>query len=319
MFVRRTVAFWTAAALAAPSLAACGDDGAAPTPPPVTSAAADQQLPPDQQLLAMHLPELHFHGVSRIFPDDPARYVGDSTAVLYRGEPSGGDVIASGGGEPAPLALDFLGSTYASGEQASRDDTIAVDAARAQGIVTTPAASVVHGRVAAGSDGRVHLQFWLFFPFNDSLPDADGVIGTVGDHPADWELVQITLDGGRPVELKLSQHKEFETVPWHEVETADDAPGRPVVYVAWGTHALYPEPRDVDPLDFSLENPGRAVDRTDGSVVAARPELVVVEGEGGCDTSFRPSWAGWPGRWDTAGRIEAPCVRDHFRDPALTG
>jgi hypothetical protein len=137
-------------------------------------------------------------------------------------------------------------------------------------------------------------QWWLGFARNDQ---DRGVVGT-GRHAGDWELIQVREDAaGRPVEAVYSQHSGAERCPWSAVETRG---GRPVVYLANGSHAAYFRPgvRDRTWPDPNDEADGR------GAVVTPPVEPL-------------GDWARWPGRWGGARARPVPGEMDSPRGPAF--
>ena len=112
-------------------------------------------------------------------------------------------------------------------------------------------------------------QFWLWYLYNPWE-----VLG-IGKHKGDWEFVQIaTIDaaGQKPVLMTASQHHSGEKREFWRCEVVD---GRPVVYVAIGSHANYFTPGDRG--DDSADGQGRELDIIDWR-------------------DFGP-WATWPGLW----------------------
>src|SRR3954470_7761955 len=101
-----------------------------------------------------------------------------------------------------------------------------------------PLASVARAGVAAREPrvyGRVAgswLQYWLFYAQNGQ---DRGVLRT-GRHAGDWEMVQVRMEAGRPVEAVYSQHSGAERCGWGDVRLDS---GHPVVFVANGSHASY--------------------------------------------------------------------------------
>jgi hypothetical protein len=91
--------------------------------------------------------------------------------------------------------------------------------------------------------GYLNLQYWFFYAYNDW---ASGY-GGFNDHEGDWEGFHVffKLDAGnRPIEppayvCYLGHHSRI-TKPWthHDVEKVGT---HPVIYVAAGSHASYPE------------------------------------------------------------------------------
>lgn len=96
--------------------------------------------------------------------------------------------------------------------------------------------------------GYLTLQYWFYYAYNDW---ANG-FGGFNDHEGDWEGFHLffRLEGGRPVEppayaCYLGHHSRI-TRPWThpDLEIVD---GHPVVNVAAGSHASYPQ-RKLYPL-----------------------------------------------------------------------
>ena len=100
---------------------------------------------------------------------------------------------------------------------------------------------VIYGTVVprAGGDG-LWLQYWFFYICNASPAH----VSNMGVHEGDWEMIQVRLNSSEaPDEVTYAQHRGGRSAPWpgtasgrDEVEVVD---GRPVVYVALGTHASY--------------------------------------------------------------------------------
>jgi hypothetical protein len=137
-------------------------------------------------------------------------------------------------------------------------------------------------------------QWWLAFARNDQ----DRGIVRTGRHAGDWELIQVREDAaGRPVEAVYAQHSGAERCPWSAVETRA---GRPVVYLANGSHAAYFRPGVRDRMwpDPNDEADGRGAD------VVPRVEPL-------------GDWARRPGRWGGARASWVPGEMDSPRGPAF--
>lgn len=136
----------------------------------------------------------------------------------------------------------------------------------AQGIDGEP--DVIYGRIAReGPD--TWLQYWFWHTMNWSR--------LIGRHQGDWEGIQIKLDP-EPVSAVYAQHARGERASWDTIEKRD---GRPVVYVAGGTHASYVTPGWHRATNVSLE-------RANGKGRLVDPEVVVMPEQG---------WPIRPGRW----------------------
>lgn len=141
--------------------------------------------------------------------------------------------------------------------------------------------------------GGLHwVQYWLWYLYNPKK------VVVTGNHEGDWEFVQVGYAGAQPVCMTASQHRTGGSAMWWELEKRD---GRPLVYVAFGSHANYFEPVDQLP-GIGDEGNGR------GAVLDA------VEWRG-----FGP-WSGWSGRWgNSTGEGKSPespgCQGDRWQAP----
>jgi hypothetical protein len=186
----------------------------------------------------------------------------------------------------------FLGARYGDGRRARESD-------RLRQVRPTPRGTpLVYGRTARDGEGRIWLQYWLFFA--DNTQDR-GAFRT-GRHTGDWELVQVRVGAGRrPVEVTLAQHTWAEGCRWSQMERAGRAP---VVYVANGSHALLSRPGTSD-RPFPDPN-----DEADGRGRRVRPVLQRVR-------AGTPPWMGWPGRWGASQAGIVPGEQPSPRGPAF--
>jgi hypothetical protein len=165
-------------------------------------------------------------------------------------------------------------------------------AARVPGIEPGGARPVVYGRRAGE-----WLQYWMFFAYQSQ----DRGLLRTGRHEGDWEMVQLRLRGARPVEAVYAQHSGAESCPYGWVRRAD---GRPVVYLARGSHAAY----FVTGLrDRTWPDPN---DEADGRGLRARPKLVRI-------TEDSPAWMRYRGRWGATRAGWVPGEMDSPRGPAF--
>ena len=143
------------------------------------------------------------------------------------------------------------------------------------------------------------LQYWLLFAAN---PQDRGVLRT-GRHEGDWELVQYRLRGDRLVEAVYAQHSGAESCGAASVRRSR---GRPVAFVARGSHAAYFRP---GLRDRTWPDPN---DEADGQGPRVRPRLIRIS-EG------RPPWMAYPGRWGATRAGWIPGEMDSPRGPAFQG
>ena len=190
----------------------------------------------------------------------------------------------------ARLHLGFLGgSSYADGSPARRDDYLdecggspaadALEWRRARG------SDVVYGRARHDEDGRLWLQYWLFFYYDDK-----GLLG-LEQHEGDWEVFQVRIgEKGRPDAATFARHSGADCLGWEQVQVAESEDGPvAVVHPARGSHAPLPRPG-------CFEAPV-VPDHNDGLGPRVRPQLEAIAEDG-------PGWVLWPGRWGSTRRRE---------------
>jgi Vacuolar protein sorting-associated protein 62 len=167
-------------------------------------------------------------------------------------------------------------------------------AGRVPGVERGPARPVVYGRRAGP-----WLQYWMLFAYNDQ----DRGLLRTGRHEGDWEVVQYRLRRGRLVQAVYAQHSGAETCGPANVRRSR---GRPVVFLARGSHASYFRPGT---RDRTWPDPN---DEADGRGLRVRPRLVRVSEE-------RPPWMAYEGRWGATRAGRAPGEMDSPRGPAFQG
>ena len=159
--------------------------------------------------------------------------------------------------------------------------------------LTDGTSPTVYSHVATdpGYPGKLALQYWFFYPFNDFN----------NTHEGDWEMTQLVFDakdaadalGKTPVEVGYSSHEGAERAAWgdEKLELVDGT--HPVVYPAAGSHAnkftaaLY--------LGSSAEA-GVGCDRTLGPHRELRPVVKAIPQDArSAEASF--PWIGFEGRW----------------------
>ena len=198
-----------------------------------------------------------------------------------------------------PLTLESLGATYPAeigkegfAAQASDhlDEHDGTEQEDAEKFTPSPETAYAYGHAIPTSSG-VWLQYWYFYYYN---------IGSdVGfdNHEGDWEMVQLFVDrasGYLPRQMIFSQHAHQVVCPLGEYELEGSPLGygaRPVVHVAFGTHANYPYGgyyasefpgyTDAATFDRSQENP------TQTTLYYGEPFA----------TPHLPTWLSWPGQW----------------------
>ncbi len=139
--------------------------------------------------------------------------------------------------------------------------------------------------------GKLALQYWLFYTFNDwnNL------------HEGDWEMIQLLFDaddaeealGEDPVSVGYSQHEGAEAADWgdEKLELVDGR--RPVVYPAAGSHANF-----FDPALYvgSSGEQGVGCDDTRGPHLQIEPKVITIPSETSAASAALP-WITYEGRW----------------------
>jgi hypothetical protein len=160
-------------------------------------------------------------------------------------------------------------------------------------MITKGTKPTVYAHVATDprDPGKLALQYWLFYAFNDFN----------NLHEGDWEMIQLNFDapdaraalGTKPVEVGYSSHEGAELAHWGDdkLEIVDGT--HPVVYPGAGSHAnkftsaLY--------LGSSAEA-GVGCDDTRGPHDELRPVVKTIPGDAGAARKAFP-WIAFEGRW----------------------
>jgi hypothetical protein len=151
----------------------------------------------------------------------------------------------------------------------------------------------VYAHIAAdpGYPGKLALQYWMFYVFNDwnNL------------HEGDWEMVQLDFDastsaealGRNQVEVGYSQHEGAERAVWgsSKLELVDGT--HPVVHVAAGSHAnFYDEALYLG----SSASQGVGCDDTRGPTFVSDTIVRTIPSDPAEARALFP-WIGFRGRW----------------------
>jgi len=198
---------------------------------------------PNATLLARYQPVLVFHPEERFRPVKVQQFVDQSVLQRFAGTNvaqlpfDAFWVSVDPDPEPGQLPEATPGVVYrlneascsAAAPLAGRDCYANADSGR-------PA---VYGRVVRTED-LIVLQYWLFY-YDNPLILPPTPVGTFWQsHEADWELVNVVLDGDeQPVEAAYSQHCSGERRPWADVDKWASGGTHPVAYVGLGSHANY--------------------------------------------------------------------------------
>jgi hypothetical protein len=143
----------------------------------------------------------------------------------------------------------------------------------------------------AGHPGRLALQYWFFYAFNDFN----------NKHEGDWEMIQLVFEADdaesaletEPREIGYSQHEGAERADWTDEKLERVQGTHPVVHVAAGSHANYFD--DALYLGRSAET-GIGCDDTTDPTFDVRPALQTIPNDPEAARKAFP-WIAYEGRW----------------------
>jgi hypothetical protein len=154
-----------------------------------------------------------------------------------------------------------------------------------------PPAVYAHVATERRRPGKLALQYWLFYAFNDWN----------NTHEGDWEMMQLVFNARNaaealardPAEVGYSQHEGGERADWRDdkLELVDRT--HPVVHPAAGSHANF--------FDEGLHlgrsaSEGVGCDDTSGPTFDLRPEVRTIPSDPAAALERFP-WIGFEGRW----------------------
>jgi hypothetical protein len=152
---------------------------------------------------------------------------------------------------------------------------------------------MVYSHVATDPDhpGRLALQYWLFYAYNDwnNL------------HEGDWEMIQLVFEAGsprealagRPTKIGYSQHEGAEQATWGAEKLELVGGTHPVVYPAAGSHANF---FDEGLFLGSSAAEGVGCDNTTGPHDDIRPAVATIPSDTSKARTEFP-WISFQGRW----------------------
>jgi hypothetical protein len=143
----------------------------------------------------------------------------------------------------------------------------------------------------AGVPGKLALQYWFFYVFND----------WANTHEGDWEMIQLNFDAAtpadalvtHPVEVGYSQHSSAERAKWGAAPLQVVDGTHPIVYVGKGSQANFFS-SDLYLMRSSAEGVG--CDDTTGPSVSVNPAVAVIPSDPAASLKAYP-WLGFLGRW----------------------
>lgn len=139
--------------------------------------------------------------------------------------------------------------------------------------------------------GKLALQYWFFYVFNDFN----------NLHEGDWEMIQLVFDAGdarsalsrTPEEVGYSSHEGAERAAWDDEKLTLVDGTHPLVYPAAGSHA-----NKYTPALYlgSSAQAGVGCDDTRGPHATLRPEVQTIPSDAAAAQRAFP-WIAFQGRW----------------------
>jgi len=156
---------------------------------------------------------------------------------------------------------------------------------------TAPPTVYAHVATDPAHPGRVALQYWFFYAFNDFN----------NTHEGDWEMIQLIFDAPdvavalttSPMEVGYSQHEGAERAVWGDdkLELVDGT--HPVTHPAAGSHANFYE----SALYLGTSGAqGVGCDDSSSPSVEVRPVVKVIPSDPAAAREAYP-WIAFEGRW----------------------
>ena len=221
-------------------------------------------------------------------PMDVDRLFGEPTVAL-RGPWNNTDLV-----KIAPTAKDLAGLYEYHLDFPGNPLQAGCDYERWSRRITEGSTPTVYAHVATDPafPGKVALQYWFFYAFNDFN----------NTHEGDWEMIQLVFDGedaeaaltaAHPVEVGYSSHEGAERAVWGDdkLEVVDGT--HPVVFPAAGSHAnKYTEALYVG----SSAEAGVGCDDTRGPHREVHPRVRTIPSNAPSAADAYP-WITFEGRW----------------------
>jgi hypothetical protein len=159
--------------------------------------------------------------------------------------------------------------------------------------ITEGSRPAVYAHVASERDrpGKLALQYWFFYAFNDFN----------NLHEGDWEMIQLVFDARdaaealdrRPESIGYSSHEGAERADWGDDKLELVGGTHPVVFPAAGSHAN----KFTDALYLgSSAEAGVGCDDTRGPHVTLLPVVRTIPSDAGAAQAAFP-WTAFEGRW----------------------
>ncbi|MEI7760224.1 MAG: hypothetical protein WCJ67_05560 [Thermoleophilia bacterium] len=155
----------------------------------------------------------------------------------------------------------------------------------------SPPTAYAHVATDPGYPGKLALQYWFFYPFNDFN----------NLHEGDWEMIQLVFDAADPNEalatspsiIGYSSHEGAEKAAWSDRKLTVVDGTHPVVYPSSGSHA-----NKFSPALYLGDSAAAGVgcDLTQGLHRELKPVVKTIPSDAAAARTAYP-WIAFEGRW----------------------
>jgi hypothetical protein len=230
----------------------------------------------DDAVASQYAPVLYFDGGETCFPVNVSYYV--SHAQVYRNTGTG-SVLVDAAPTLESLANYTDSSYYLDNVLGGVSDNGIIEAYQA---ARSSLGYTVYAHVLQSGQQTI-IQYWYFYVFNP---------GDLNRHEGDWEMAQVVVEAGSPVQVMYSQHNQGQRAPWSLVEH-DGTHMKD--YIARGSHASYLRSYS-GKLGIASDSVG-----ANGLVLQPKDYAIVMLGN--------QSWLSFGGSWGWAGGNQTASVQ----------
>ncbi|MFC5176764.1 hypothetical protein [Nocardioides taihuensis] len=155
----------------------------------------------------------------------------------------------------------------------------------------SPTTVYAHVATEPAYPGRLALQYWFYYPFNDFN----------NKHESDWEGIQVEFDAdsvaqaleSTPTRVVYGQHESAESSAWDDPKLDVQDGTHPVVYVSAGSHSSHFEP---GLFLLRSRTQGLGCDTTLGTDPGVTPVVRTIPADPAAARTAYP-WLGYQGLW----------------------
>ncbi len=179
----------------------------------------------------------------------------------------------------------------------------------------TPTTVYAHVATEEAVPGRLALQYWMYYPFNDFN----------NKHESDWETIQLEFDVGSaaealttaPVTVLYSQHEAGEQATWGDPKLSVSDGTHPEVFASAGSHANHYE---TGLFLLRSTSQGLGCDSTLDAAPGELPVVLTIPSDP-AEAARQLPWTAYQGQWGEQfsqafySGPEGPTAKDRWTEP----